>query len=581
MSRYDLVIRGGLLIDGSGGEPRIADVAVQDGMIAAVGDRNGDRNGKRIEEGREEIDAAGLLVTPGFVDVHTHYDGHVTWENRLRPSSNHGVTTAIIGNCGVGFAPCKPEHRDTLIRLMDGVEDIPYPVLAEGLPWSWESFPEYLDVLDSREYDMDLGGYLPHAALRVFVMGERGARREPATEDDILHMCALLEDALDAGAMGLATSRTLFHRSSDGQPIPTLDASDEELVALASTLGRKGHGVFQIVEDVQEPGKGLRSIRKIAEASGQPLTFSMGTSNVGPYLWPELLEDIARANAEGIVIKGQIMPRAIGMLLGHELTLNPFYSTAGYHEVAGLPLLERLARLRDPAVRTRILGEPMDPDPALVLGRMVRDFDHMFLLGEPPDYEQAWERSIAGRAKSQGISPEELAYDLMLEGERGAVLYLAMANYADGSLDAVGSMLRHPDVLPGLGDGGAHAATICDGSYSTFLLSHWGRDRKTGRLPVPELVHRLSRATALMMGLADRGLVAPGFKADLNIIDFDRLSLHAPEIARDLPGGGTRLLQRAEGYVATIVSGVPVYREGEPTGALSGRLVRGPQRPAA
>ncbi|MDO8863114.1 amidohydrolase family protein [Haliea sp. E1-2-M8] len=569
MSSYDLVIRGGTVIDGSGAEPRPADVAINNGVIAAVG--------SGLAAGREEIDASGLLVTPGFVDVHTHYDGHVTWENRLRPSSCHGVTTAIIGNCGVGFAPCRAEDHDTLIRLMDGVEDIPYPVLAEGLPWTWESFPEYLDLLASREFDMDVAGYLPHAALRVYVMGARGANREPATEADIQRMCELLEEALDAGAMGIATSRTLFHRSSDGKPIPTLDASNEELLALAATMGRKGRGVFQIVEDVHLPGKDINILRQLAETSGRPLTFSIGTGNTGPHIWPQLLQDLATANAEGVVIKGQVMPRAIGMMLGHELTLNPFYSTAGYRELAGLELTERLQALRDPERRTRILSEPVDPDPALVLGRMVRDFDHMFLLGDPPVYEQPWEQSIAGRARQLGVSPEALAYDLMLDGERGTALYLAMANYAEGSLDAVGTMLAHPDVLPGLGDGGAHAGTICDGSYSTFALSHWGRDRERGRLPLADLVHRLSRATALFMGLEDRGLLAAGYKADLNVIDFERLALHAPEVTYDLPGNGRRLVQRAEGYVATVVNGVPVYRNGETTGTLPGRLVRGAQ----
>ena len=571
MSSYDLVIRGGTVMDGSGSEGRVCDVAVKGGLVAAVGDN--------LAAGREEIDASGLLVTPGFVDVHTHYDGHVTWESRLKPSSCHGVTTAIIGNCGVGFAPCREADHDALIRLMDGVEDIPYPVLAEGLPWTWESFPEYLDLIASREYDMDVGGYLPHAALRVYVMGERGADREPATEEDIQRMCALLEEALDAGAMGIATSRTLFHRSSDGKPIPTLEATNEELLTLAKTLKRKGKGVFQIVEDIHLPGKDVSVLRQLAEAAGRPLTFSIGTGNTGPHIWPQLLKDLESANAAGITIKGQVMPRAIGMMLGVELTLNPFYTTVGYREVADLPLAERLQALRDPERRARIIAEPMDPDPALVLGRMVRDFDHIFLLGDPPNYEQPWELSIAGRAKAQGVSPEELAYDLMVQGERGMVLYLAMANYADGSLDAVGEILRHPDVLPGLGDGGAHAATICDGSYSTFALSYWGRDRDHGRMALPDLVHRLSRATALTMGLEDRGLLAPGYKADINVIDFDRLALHVPEITYDLPGGGRRLVQRAEGYVATLVSGVPVYRNGEATGALPGKLVRG-QRPA-
>ena len=572
MSNYDLVIRGGSVIDGSGGEPQALDLAIKDGVIAAMG--------PNLELGREEIDATGLLVTPGFVDIHTHYDGHVTWENRLKPSCFHGVTTAIIGNCGVGFAPCRQQDRDSLIRLMDGVEDIPFPVLAEGLPWTWESFSEYLDTIAGRSYDMDVGGYLPHAALRVYVMGERGANREPATQADIDQMCALLEEALAAGAMGIATSRTLFHRSSDGQPIPTLDASNEELLALARTLRKAGTGVFQIVEDIHLPGKDVSLLRQLADAAGRPLTFSMGTSNTAPYTWPNVLQQLEQANASGVNIKGQVIPRGIGMMLGVELSLNPFYTTAGYGEIADLPLEQQLTALRDPAMRARILAEPLDPDPALVLGRAVRDFDHMFLLGDPLDYEQPWEQSIAGRAKAMNVEPQALAYDLMIEGERGTVLYLAMANYADGCLDAVGEILRHPNVLPGLGDGGAHAATICDASYSTFALTHWGRDRPSGRMPVPELVHRLSRATAVFMGLEDRGLLAPGYKADINVIDFDRLALQPPEIHYDLPSGGRRLVQRAEGYVATIVSGVPVYRNGEATDALPGKLVRGQQAAA-
>jgi N-acyl-D-aspartate/D-glutamate deacylase len=567
MSDFDLVIRGGTVMDGSGGEPFQADVGIRGGLIAAVG--------ADLGAGREDIDARGRLVTPGFVDIHTHYDGQVTWENRLVPSSAHGVTTAIMGNCGVGFAPCKPEQRELLLRLMEGVEDIPYPVLAAGLPWTWETFPEYLDLLASRRYDMDIACYLPHAALRVYVMGQRGANREPATSEDIARMRELLADALDAGAMGIATSRTLFHRSSDGRPIPTLDASDEELLALAGVLRSRGMGVFQIVEDLHEPGASLAHMRSLAERAQRPLTFSIGTGNTGPQKWPRLLEELGEANAAGITMKAQLMPRAIGMMLGHELTLNPFYTTPSYIALAALPLRERLRELRRPEVRARILAEPADPDPALVLGRMVREFAHMFLLGDPPDYEQPPQQSIAARARRLGVSADELAYDLMLEGETGAKLYLAMANYSDGNLDALGTMLRHPDVLPGLGDGGAHCGTICDGSYSTFTLMHWGRDRPRGRLSLPELVHGLSRATALTMGLEDRGLVAAGHKADLNVIDFERLRLHPPEVTYDLPGGARRLVQRAEGYVATILSGRIIYRNGEHTGELPGRLVRG------
>ncbi len=566
MSGFDLVIRGGTLVDGTGGAPFVADIGISGGRIAAIG--------ADLPEGAESIDAAGLLVTPGFVDVHTHYDGHVTWENRLIPSSCHGVTTAIIGNCGVGFAPCKPEGREGLIRLMEGVEDIPFPVLSTGLPWKWESFPEYLAFLAGRSFDMDVAAYVPHAALRVYVMGQRGVERELATPDDIARMAALLDEAMDAGAIGIATSRTIFHRSSDGKSIPTLDAGEAELLAFADVLRKKGRGVFQIVEDIHLPEGSLALIRKLAERSGRPVTFSIGTGNTGPYKWPAILDDMAGANANGLVIKGQLMPRGIGMILGPELTLNPFYSTPGYVALAGLPLAERLVELRKPEVRAEILSQVLDPNAASVLGQMVRGFGTMFQLGDPPDYEQPPENSIAARAARMGISPEELAYDLMVDGERGGRLYLAMANYADGSLDAVGEMLKHPDVVPGLGDGGAHCGTICDGSYSTFLLAYWGRDRSHGRLSVPEIVRSLSAETAELMGLEDRGVLAPGKRADINIIDFDGLKLHAPEVTYDLPCNEKRLVQRAEGYRATLVNGEIVYRDGAANGPLPGRLIK-------
>ena len=566
MSAFDLVIRGGTVVDGTGAAPFRADVAVKDGTIAAVGEG--------LERGAEEIDAAGMIVTPGFVDIHTHYDGQVTWDNRLAPSSYHGVTTAVIGNCGVGFAPCKPENREGLVRLMEGVEDIPFPVLTEGLPWTWTTFPEYLDYLASRPYDMDIASYLPHAALRVYVMGERGENREPATAADIAEMQRLLGEALDAGALGLATSRTIFHRSSDGRSIPTLDASDAELVALAQVLKAKGKGVFQIVEDIHMPGASLNAMRKIAEAAERPLTFSIGAGNSGPQVWPELLKQLGDANAAGVVMKGQLMPRGIGMILGFELTLNPFYTTSTYQQLVKLPLDQRLQELRKPEVRAAILGEPLDPDPALVLGRMVRQFDTMFILGETPDYEQPPERSIAAMAAARGVSPEELAYDIMIDGKDGGKLYLAMANYTDGSLDTVGQILEHPDVVLGLGDGGAHVGTICDASYSTFALMHWVRDRQKGAKPLEDIVHRMTGATADIVGLSDRGRIAPGLRADLNVIDLPNLALKEPEVHYDLPSGGRRLIQEAKGYRATILRGELVARDDKPTGALPGHLIR-------
>ena len=573
MSDYDIIIRGGTVIDGTGAPGFVADVAIKGGRIAAV------RAGLGQGEGAEEIDATGLIVTPGFVDIHTHYDGQVTWENRLLPSSCHGVTTAVIGNCGVGFAPCRPENREALVRLMEGVEDIPYPVLTEGLPWTWTSFPDYLDMLAARPFDMDVAAYLPHAALRVYVMGERGANREPATEADIAEMCRLLDEALNAGALGLATSRTIFHRSSDGKAVPTLDASDAELIALAGVLRAHGKGVFQIVEDLHLPTASLKSMRAIADAAQRPLTFSIGAGNSGEMVWPKLLKELEEANAAGTVMKGQLMPRAIGMILGVELTLNPFYTTQTYRSLAHLPLAERLARLRDPAVRAAILAEPVDPDPALVLGRMVREWDTMFLLGtgeggQVPDYEQPHERSIAAMAQARGITPEELAYDVLVEGEAGGKLYLAIANFTDGSLDTVGIILEHPDVVLGLGDGGAHCGTICDASYSTFALTHWGRDRTKGRKPIPDLVHRMTGATADIVGLKDRGRIAPGLRADINVIDFENLALGMPEVHHDLPAGGRRLIQKASGYRVTMVGGQIVSRNDTATGALPGKLVR-------
>lgn len=568
MSAFDTVIRGGTVVDGTGGAPFLADVGITAGRIAAIG--------PDLARGANEIDARGRIVTPGFVDLHTHYDGQVTWDNRLSPSSYHGVTTAVIGNCGVGFAPCRGDaaSRDAMVRLMEGVEDIPHPVLTEGLPWTWETFPEYLDFLASRSYDMDIAAYVPHAPLRVYVMGQRGADREAATPADIAEMCRLLEQALDLGALGIATSRSLFHRSSDGKAIPTYQAAQAELLAFAEVLRAKGKGVFQIVEDIHVPGANLGAMCELARASGRPLTFSIGTGNTGPYGYPRLLDELAAANAEGLVMKGQLMPRGIGMILGFELTLNPFYTTATFARLSALPLPQRLEQLRRPEIRAAILSEQVDPDPALVLGRAVRDFEHMFLLGDEPDYEQPPERSIAGRAKAAGVSPEEFAYDVMVEGENGGLLYLAMANYADGSLDAVGEILSHPDVVLGLGDGGAHVGTICDASYSTFALTHWARDRQRGRKTVADMVHRMTQATARLIGLDDRGELAVGKRADINVIDLDRLSLGAPQVCHDLPAGGRRLIQRATGYDLTMIAGEIVARQGEPTGALPGRLIR-------
>jgi len=568
----DLLIRGGLVVDGTGAEPFEADVAVAGDRIVAVGKLNGGA--------REEIDARGQVVTPGFVDIHTHYDGQATWESRLVPSSSHGVTTVVMGNCGVGFAPCRPDQHELLIKLMEGVEDIPHPVLVDGLPWTWESYPEYLDFLAARRYDMDICGYVPHAPVRVYVMGQRGADREPATPADLQQMARIVRDAVQAGAMGFSTSRTFFHRSSDGKSTPSFEAAEDELRAMALALKQCGKGAMQLITDFDEPEQTFALLRRLVEISGRPLSVSLLEGTYGPMTlrWRDVLDWAAESSAGGLPIKAQVLSRAIGVMLGHELTLNTFYTCESYVRLARLPFDERIRELKRPETRARILAESADPDPAIVLGRLVRQYDHMFLLGDPPDYEQPVEQSIAARAQRLGVTPEELVYDLMLERDGRNNLYVTLCNYEYGSLDSSLDMMRHPGAVLGLGDGGAHCGTICDGSYPTFMLTHWVRQRQRGeRLDLPSVVKWLSRDTARAVGLLDRGTLAPGYKADLNIIDPDRLVLHAPEVTYDLPGGGRRLVQRADGYAASIVSGTVVYREGRPTGALPGRLVRGPQ----
>jgi N-acyl-D-aspartate/D-glutamate deacylase len=568
---FDLVIRGGLVVDGTGTDPFQADVAISAGRIVAVAPEVTGTH-------HEEIDARGLIVTPGFVDLHTHYDGQATWANRLNPSSSHGVTTAIMGNCGVGFAPCRLDDHDTLIELMEGVEDIPHPVLAAGLPWTWETFPEYLDFLDGIAHDIDIGAYVPHAALRVYTMGQRAANQEPATQVDRDAMAELLTQGVLAGGFGLGTSQTIVHSSSDGKPIPSLAADEDEYLALAMAMGKVGRGIMQFVADWDEPESVFAMLVRLTERSGRPLTYSLAQSHSAPNRWRDQLKWTENAVARGLQITGQVLPRPIGMLMSHALTLNPFYSTPTYVSLSTLPFDERIRELQRCEVRARILAEGNDADPKNKLGLRVRNFADMYPLDDPPNYEPSADTSIAAQAAAKGISAEELAYDLLLEDGGRTMLFLAAANYADKSLDAAAEMTRHKDTVMGLGDGGAHLGTICDASYTTSMLTEWPRQRSgQARMSLTETVRQLSRVPAGVVGLMDRGLIAPNLKADLNIIDLDRLRLHRPEIVTDLPAGGHRLTQKATGYVATIVSGQVIQRDGTATSALPGRLVRGPQ----
>jgi N-acyl-D-aspartate/D-glutamate deacylase len=568
---YDLVVRGGMLVDGTGRPAFEADVAVTGGRVAAIGEVAG--------QGTEEIDARGRVVTPGFVDIHTHYDGQATWEERMVPSSLHGVTTVVMGNCGVGFAPCRPQDHDRLVRLMEGVEDIPFPVLSEGLPWNWESFPEYLDSLSGRRFDVDIGAQLPHAPLRVYVMGERGANREPATSDDITAMAGLAQRAVEAGALGFTTSRTLNHRSHDGQPTPTLTAGEDELLGIAQGLARAndgaGAGVLQFVSDFGDPEGEFSMLRRIVERSARPLSFSLAQHARAPEQYKRLLGFLSEAAGRGLPMKAQVCGRPIGVLFGLELTLNPFSRHPSYRAIAHLALARRIEHLRDPAFRARLLAETTTDQNGL-LSRMPRNWSTIVPMADVPDYEPARDLTIAALAARRGVSPEEVALDHMLTKAGRGMLYLPFLNYAEGSLDACHAMMTHPDAVPGLSDGGAHVGTICDGSLPTSNLTLWTRDRTRGpRLPLERVIRMQTRSTAEALGLLDRGLVAPGYRADLNVIDYDQLQLLAPEVTYDMPAGGRRLMQRAKGYVATIVAGEVTYREGRPTGALPGRVLRG------
>jgi N-acyl-D-aspartate/D-glutamate deacylase len=574
----DLVIRNGTVVDGSGGPSRTADIAIEGDRITEVGDGVG--------RGRRELDADGLIVTPGFVDPHTHYDGQATWDPYLAPSSHHGVTTVAMGNCGVGFAPVAPDRHDWLIEMMEGVEDIPGTALHEGLRWDWQSFPEYLDALERQPRTIDVGTHLPHAALRAFVMGDRGA--DPTAHPDeveLAEMATLLDQGLDAGAVGVSTSRTDRHRTSTGENLGTLRAREPELLALASVLRDRGSGVFQFLSDSYRTTDDafarseFELVRAFARVSRTPVSFTVQQDIEAPERWRDLLALAESLQGEGLDVKAQVAPRPIGVLLGLEASVNVFTPSRAYRKIAGLPIGERVAALRDPDLRRRIIEghAQLTSGPDAFAGyAFFGRFDEMYVLDDPVDYDLDSSRSLAAVAGRAGVDPREYAYDVQLQRDGRQLIYTPMFNFAHGNLDDVREMITSPVAMFGLSDAGAHCGQICDGSMTTTYLSLWARDRRDrGGLPIEAVVHQISRRPAAHFGWLDRGLIAPGHLADLNVIDLDRLECAPPEITADLPAGGRRLLQAATGYRWTTKRGTVTFEDGVHTGALPGVLVRG------
>ncbi|HEX6394697.1 MAG TPA: amidohydrolase family protein [Acidimicrobiales bacterium] len=571
---HDLVVRGGTVVDGTGAPPRTADVAVDGGLITCVG---------RVDEpATTEIDADGALVTPGFVDVHTHYDGQVTWDPWLTPTGWHGVTTVVMGNCGVGFAPCHPDRRDWLIGLMEGVEDIPGAALSTGIKWAWESFPEYLDALDGLPKALDVGTQVPHGAVRAYVMGQRGAHNEPATGEDVQAMAALVREGISAGALGFSTSRTLAHRAIDGEPVPGTFAAEDELFGIGRVLGELGAGVFELAaagalgEDLAAPEREVAWMRRLAAETGRPISFALNQNNNDPDQWRKLLDMAAEALAAGVPIRPQVTARTVSILLGFQ-TFHPFAFTPtwGASGIGLLPWKDQVDRLRaSPELKARLVEDARGLDGnALVMGFM--SAERTYLLGDPPNYEPGPADSVAGIAAARGLDKWQTFLDLLMEDEGRQLLNSPVLNYSDGNLEATREMLVHPATVYGLSDGGAHAGQTCDASTTTFMLSFWARDRRDGRLPVEEAVRQITSATADLYGLSDRGRLVPGCVADVNVIDAAKIGMRRPEVAADLPGGATRLVQRSEGYEWSVKAGEVIFKSGEATGALPGRLLRG------
>jgi len=569
MPEFDLVIRGGTIVDGTGGDLYEGDVAIRGGRITAIA--------KACGAGREEIDARHKLVTPGFVDLHTHYDAQVTWDNHFSPSTNHGVTTVLMGNCGVGFAPCRPGQRAQMIDVMEGVEDIPGIVMAQGLPWNWETFPEFLDALDAREMDADFAVAVPHIPVRVYVMGQRAIDREPANRQDMQQIAGLVKEGLEAGAFGFSTTRVIGHRTASGRQLPVTTASEDELMSVALAMRSLGRWLFMSASEFDTTNgfsSEFRMLARIAETSGQTVTFPLLQYNDAPDRWLEIAQACAAERARGVDIYGQVVARPVGVLYGLDLTLHPFRGCPTYETIEKLPTSERAAEMGRPEVRRAILAEmalPLDPKyPAFM-----REIHLCYAMGEVPEYAPREAERLDNVAARRGCSIAEVAYDALLREQGRGLLYFPARNFTRYNLDDVLHMLRREDTVLGLGDGGAHVGAMCDGSMQTFMLSYWARDRKGAGLGIAEAVRMMTRDTAEVAGFRDRGRIATGYKADLNVIDLDRLRLHPPRASFDLPAGGRRLTQAAEGYEATIVSGIVTARHDLPTGALPGRLVRG------
>jgi len=568
---HDLVIRGGTVVDGTGSPARRADVAIDGDRIVAIGDD--------IGPGARELDASGHLVTPGWVDIHTHYDGQVTWDTHLTPSGWNGVTTIVMGNCGVGFAPVKKGQEQFLIQLMEGVEDIPGTALAEGMTWDWESFPEYLDSIEKMPRAIDVATQVPHGAVRAYVMGERGAKNEKAEPGEIAEMARLVKEGLEAGALGFSTSRTILHRAADGELVPGTTADREEVMGIGRAMGEVGHGIFEVASDLAPEGDELAWMSDLGKETGLPVSFACLQYPMDPDQWKRLLAACEEDAAQGGHLTPQVAQRPAGLLLSFESTFHPFSLHPGYAPYASMSPEERHRELAKPEVRAAILDNPPDPSAAPGMAAIILfGFQTMFPLGDPPEYEPAPEKSITAIAERAGKSPQEVAYDTMMENGGRGFVYLPLLGYAHGDLESIREMMLHPQSVFSLSDGGAHCGIICDASVPTFLLTHWVRDRERGeKIPLEEIVERQTRRTAAFYGMKDRGVIAPGMKADINVIDFGGLHIHAPEMVRDLPANGRRLIQKVDGYRYTVCSGKVIYANGEPTGELPGKLVRGPQ----